>query len=235
MDHAPSDHRAHALPNSRLVSFAFKTAEGLEDRELRARFHPECQHIFADRTASRASILAFQHGSQSRSRDSLASSNKHRFAAKTFIQGRKLGSSQNSDNRFSSSFVVFNALQMDTGLHLPCRGIPTERKAGSVRCLCEETTMSELLSHLRHDQIARLAYELWERNGRPAGSAERDWLLAEQILEVLDPTKPAFGAFSFEANERLRSWGTSDVRAPGGCRQDVAGSRHFWTRPWTIL
>src|SRR5260370_25942144 len=95
---------------------------------------------------------------------------------------------------------------MDTGFHLPCRGIPTERKAGSVRCLCEETTMSELLSHLRHDQIARLAYELWQRNGRPAGSAERDWLLAEQILEVLDPTKPAFGAFSFEANERLRSW-----------------------------
>jgi DUF2934 family protein len=55
--------------------------------------------------------------------------------------------------------------------------------------------------NIRHEQVARLAYELWERNGRPAGSAERDWLMAEQILEFLDPAKPPFGAFSLEANE----------------------------------
>jgi hypothetical protein len=61
--------------------------------------------------------------------------------------------------------------------------------------------MDESSPDLRHEQIARLAYELWERNGRPAGSAERDWLLAEQILEFLDPAKPPFGALSLEANE----------------------------------
>jgi hypothetical protein len=55
--------------------------------------------------------------------------------------------------------------------------------------------------NFRHEQIARLAYELWERNGRPKGSAERDWRLAEQILEFLDPAKPPFGAFSLEARE----------------------------------
>ena len=61
--------------------------------------------------------------------------------------------------------------------------------------------MDQSSSNLRHEQVARLAYELWERNGRPTGSAETDWLLAEQILEFLDPTKPPFGAFSLEANE----------------------------------
>ena len=62
--------------------------------------------------------------------------------------------------------------------------------------------MNESSSHPNHQLIARLAYELWERNGRPAGSAERDWLLAEQILEFLDPAKPPFGALTFEADER---------------------------------
>jgi hypothetical protein len=61
--------------------------------------------------------------------------------------------------------------------------------------------MYESSPNLRHEQVARLAYELWERNGRPTGSAETDWLLAEQILEFLDPTKPPFGSFSLEANE----------------------------------
>ena len=61
--------------------------------------------------------------------------------------------------------------------------------------------MDEPLSSLRHEQVAKLAYQLWERNGRPAGSAERDWLLAEQILEFLDTAKPPFGAVSLEANE----------------------------------
>jgi Protein of unknown function (DUF2934) len=56
-------------------------------------------------------------------------------------------------------------------------------------------------SDLWHQQVARLAYELWERNGRPAGSAEKDWLLAERILEFLDPAKAAFGAISLDPNE----------------------------------
>jgi hypothetical protein len=32
------------------------------------------------------------------------------------------------------------------------------------------------------DDIACLAYALWERRGRPEGSAEQDWLEAEQQL-----------------------------------------------------
>ncbi len=33
-----------------------------------------------------------------------------------------------------------------------------------------------------HEQIARLAYELWERRGRPMGSSDEDWWRAEQEL-----------------------------------------------------
>jgi hypothetical protein len=38
----------------------------------------------------------------------------------------------------------------------------------------------------RHDEIARLAYELWERRGRPLGSPEVDWYAAESALRVRD-------------------------------------------------
>jgi hypothetical protein len=55
--------------------------------------------------------------------------------------------------------------------------------------------------NLRRQEIAELAYELWERNGRPAGSAESDWLKAEQILELENPARLPFGAFALEAKE----------------------------------
>lgn len=61
--------------------------------------------------------------------------------------------------------------------------------------------MDESPPNLRHQQVAKLAYELWEKNGRPTGSAESDWLLAEQILQLGDPAKLPFGAFSLEAEE----------------------------------
>jgi hypothetical protein len=38
----------------------------------------------------------------------------------------------------------------------------------------------------RHDEIAKLAYELWERRGRPLGSPEIDWYAAESTLGVRD-------------------------------------------------
>ena len=38
----------------------------------------------------------------------------------------------------------------------------------------------------RHDEIAKLAYELWERRGRPLGSPEIDWYAAESALGVRD-------------------------------------------------
>jgi hypothetical protein len=38
----------------------------------------------------------------------------------------------------------------------------------------------------RHDEIAKLAYELWERRGHPLGSPEIDWYAAESALGVKD-------------------------------------------------
>jgi Protein of unknown function (DUF2934) len=38
----------------------------------------------------------------------------------------------------------------------------------------------------RHDEIAKLAYELWERRGRPLGSPEIDWYAAESALRLRD-------------------------------------------------
>ena len=37
-----------------------------------------------------------------------------------------------------------------------------------------------------HDVIAKLAYELWERRGRPVGSPEIDWYEAESALGMRD-------------------------------------------------
>jgi hypothetical protein len=34
--------------------------------------------------------------------------------------------------------------------------------------------------HPAHDSIARLAYAIWEKRGRPFGSPEEDWLQAER-------------------------------------------------------
>jgi hypothetical protein len=38
----------------------------------------------------------------------------------------------------------------------------------------------------RHDETAKLAYQLWERRGRPFGSLEIDWLAAENALRARD-------------------------------------------------
>jgi hypothetical protein len=41
------------------------------------------------------------------------------------------------------------------------------------------------------DEIAARAYEIWERNGRPAGQDVRFWLEAEQSLQPsLNPQPP---------------------------------------------
>jgi Protein of unknown function (DUF2934) len=37
-----------------------------------------------------------------------------------------------------------------------------------------------------HEEIATLAYELWERRGRPLGSPEIDWYAAKSGLGVRD-------------------------------------------------
>ncbi len=62
--------------------------------------------------------------------------------------------------------------------------------------------MHASLPGVQHEQVAKLAYELWERNGRPMGTAMRDWLQAERMMRLLDSSKPPFGAFSMEADEQ---------------------------------
>jgi hypothetical protein len=43
--------------------------------------------------------------------------------------------------------------------------------------------------NMSNNAIAELAYELWEARGRPHGSAEEDWLEAEQRLAARGATE----------------------------------------------
>jgi hypothetical protein len=42
---------------------------------------------------------------------------------------------------------------------------------------------------LSHEEIARLAYSLWEARGCPLGNSEEDWLRAEQELRRRTPAQ----------------------------------------------
>jgi hypothetical protein len=54
----------------------------------------------------------------------------------------------------------------------------------------------------RHDEIAKLAYELWERRGHPLGSPEIDWYAAESALGVKDSREEfSLPGVSFEPEE----------------------------------
>ena len=52
-----------------------------------------------------------------------------------------------------------------------------------------------------HDEIAKLAYELRERRGRPLGSPEIDWYAAESALGVRDSQKQFYLSVSLEPEE----------------------------------
>jgi len=43
---------------------------------------------------------------------------------------------------------------------------------------------------LRGEDIARLAYQIWEERGRPIGSAEADWYEAERQLQIRGGAMP---------------------------------------------
>jgi hypothetical protein len=52
-------------------------------------------------------------------------------------------------------------------------------------------------------EVARLAYELWERRGRPLGSPEMDWQAAERALAMRDSAEEfSLPAVRFEPEER---------------------------------
>jgi len=44
------------------------------------------------------------------------------------------------------------------------------------------STEDKAMQTLNHHEVARLAYEFWERRGRPHGSPEVDWCQAEKQL-----------------------------------------------------
>ncbi len=46
---------------------------------------------------------------------------------------------------------------------------------------------------LTHGQIAKWAYRIWERKGRPEGQAVQHWLAAEARLKELAGVGPATG------------------------------------------
>jgi hypothetical protein len=41
---------------------------------------------------------------------------------------------------------------------------------------------TDFLGEDRHEFVAKLAYKLWEKRGRPLGSPEVDWFAAEQAV-----------------------------------------------------
>lgn len=43
---------------------------------------------------------------------------------------------------------------------------------------------TDFLGEDRHEFVAKLAYHLWEKRGRPIGSPEVDWFAAEQAVYV---------------------------------------------------
>ncbi len=59
------------------------------------------------------------------------------------------------------------------------------------------------LSDAAHEQIEKLAYQLWEERGRPLGSPDDDWFRAEQeFTESSDsPSRLPFSSLTMEPLE----------------------------------
>ena len=58
----------------------------------------------------------------------------------------------------------------------------------------------------RQDEIAKLAYDLWERRGHPLGSPEVDWYAAERILDLPD-SQEDFSPFSVHLRPEEGAYG----------------------------
>lgn len=64
--------------------------------------------------------------------------------------------------------------------------------------------MDDFFAGAAHEMTAKIAYELWERRGRPLGTPEVDWFAAESALAAAqrDPKVnfPLYG-ITLEADE----------------------------------
>ena len=58
-------------------------------------------------------------------------------------------------------------------------------------------------SKSQHEQIEKLACQLWEARGRPLGSPDDDWFRAEQefIQRMDSPLQPPFSSVTMEPIE----------------------------------
>jgi len=56
------------------------------------------------------------------------------------------------------------------------------QEAQAVALAAEAENVADRLPEVTTEDIARLAYQLWEERGCPIGSPEEDWLRAEELL-----------------------------------------------------
>lgn len=52
-------------------------------------------------------------------------------------------------------------------------------------CSCRHRATCECCFGTGHDEVSRLAFILWEHRGRPLGSSQHDWFLAENEIKRL--------------------------------------------------
>ena len=62
-----------------------------------------------------------------------------------------------------------------------------------------------------HEQVARLAYVLWQERGRPEGSPEVDWYQAEEQVQIRASEKKPAGS----SDERVATAASRGRRAAG--------------------
>jgi hypothetical protein len=67
---------------------------------------------------------------------------------------------------------------------------------------------------LGREEIARLAYQIWEERGRPIGSAEVDWYEAERQLQIWGGAMPPSAPGRALEPRRTRTGGRTRRRQP---------------------
>jgi hypothetical protein len=81
------------------------------------------------------------------------------------------------------------------------------------------------LPKAQHEQIEKLAYQLWEKRGRPLGSPDEDWLRAERhFIQGLDSPLTTPLRFADDGTGRLLDLANAD--ACGEVGESMANSRH---------